>query len=284
MSITNEAPQHWLKMGVELEGGWNKDYARLAQEVEGARGKTDSSVHGLEGHMGEITTRPNTNLESLLKDVRYLHPDHTNESAGLHIHASFTDLHLTLLTSEDFYKYFRKRWEEWGEKNQGRMSRKDRDAFWDRFHMRSNQAKRYCKDIFMPGKQLTDFNHDDRYTQLNFVSYKKFKTVECRLLPMFGDPDLTCDAITELGDIYSSFLHTYTFPDLQMKVEFKTEDEYLLEEETMATPDIGFKEDSYSSTFTSLVSRDDSEDVFYHIEGAEDCMKPFRTTVGGSHA
>lgn len=283
MTTTNEMPQLWLKMGVELEGGWERDYQRVAAEVDGARGKTDSSVHGMAGHIGEITTKPNASLAGLLTDVKALHPDHTNVTAGLHIHASFTDLNLSLLTSEDFYKYFRKRWEEWGEANQSRMTRGDRDSFWDRFHVRSAQAKRYCKDSFIPGTQLTTFNHDDRYTQLNFVSYKKFKTVECRLLPMFSDPDLTCEAIAELGDIYNTFLATYTFPDLNMKAEFRTEDDYLLDEETMVTPDIGFKDDAYSATFTSRVSRDDDKDTYYHIEGAEDCMLPFRSS-GGTHA
>lgn len=285
MSTTNEAPQLWLKMGVELEGGWDDDYVRVAQGVDGARGKTDSSVHGMSGHIGEITTKPNTSMLKLLEDVRALHPNHTNATAGLHIHASFTDLNLSLLTSEDFYRYFRKRWEEWGDKNQSRMSRVDRESFWDRFHMRSAQAKRYCKDMFIPGKQLSEFNHDDRYTQLNFVSYKKFKTVECRLLPMFSDPDLTCEAIAELGDIYNTFLATYTFPDLDMTAEFKTENDYLLDEETMVTPDIGFKEDAYSATFTSHVSMDDDGDTFYHIDGADDAMKTiYRSTIGGTHA
>lgn len=269
----------WLKMGVELEGAWDKDPRTVAKDVKGAAGKGDQSVHGLPGQMGEITTFPHDDLGMLLEDIKKLHPVYTNFSAGLHIHASFSDLDLTMLTSEDFWRYFKKRWQEWGERWEGKMSREEKAQFWDRYHCRSENAKRYCKDQFMPGQQLTAFAHDDRYTQLNFVSYKKFKTLECRLLPAFQNPEITVAAIEELSEIYDTFLHTYTFPGLSTKTELTQEADYLVDEERLETPDISYKEDCWVTTFEPLP---DEPDVVYCIEGAMDLMKPWVTDAGSS--
>lgn len=269
--------QKWLKMGVELEGSWTEPYKTVAAKVPGAQGKTDTSVHGMTGHMGEITTPPLPDLDEVLKAVKTLHPNQTNYSAGLHIHASFSDLDLSMLTTDDFWKYFRKRWEEWGEKWQDKMSRDERAQFWDRYHSRSESARRYCKDRFIPGQQLSAFSHDDRYTQLNFVSYKKFKTLECRLLPAFQNPEITLEAIKELADIYDTFLNTYTFPGLQVRTEIREQDDLLVDEEALETPDTAYTEEHYESFCGSVEA---GEDIFYHIEGAQDAMQPWVHDAG----
>lgn len=274
--MSDKKDQRWLKLGVELEGGWKEDYRKVAQLVVGAQGKTDSSVHDLPGYLGEITTAAHSDLEALKADIVKLHPDHSNYTAGFHIHASFSDVDLSMLTSEDFWVYFKKRWEKWGKEWEDKMHKDDKSAFWNRLHCRGDQAKTYCKDEFIPGKQLKEMNRDDRYTQLNFVAYAKFKTVECRVLPMFRTPAITLAAVDELADIYTSFLNTYTFPELALKVALQQDDIYLVDTEEDETPDITFKEDVWDSACPEL---DDSEGTYYYIEGCAEMMAPLRETI-----
>lgn len=274
--------ERWLKMGCELEGAWKRDFRTIASEVEGAQGKTDSSVHSLSGYIGEITTKPNDNLDALIKDVKALHPHYTNHSAGLHVHASFSHINTSLLTSEDFYKFFRARWKEWGEKIQATKKYKasDIENFWDRFNEESDQARKYCKDKFIPGEQLSKSQHNDRYTQLNFVSYKKFKTIECRLLPMFSDPELTEMAIRELSDIYITFLNTYTMPSTEIVEQLTADGDTILDEDVSITPDTGLIEDTWVSSVGGLPDEAD----FFHIAGAEGLMLPWTTEIPGNNA
>lgn len=273
--MARPATRKWLKMGVELEGGWDDDYHKVATKCTGAKGKTDSSVRGMSGAIGEINTKPHTSLESLLEDVETMHPQYTNETAGLHIHTSFSPLDTSMLTSEKFWKYFRARWLAWGEANEGKMTKKERTWFWNRYHERVT-GQNYCKAEFKPATQLE--NHEDKYTQLNFVAYSKYKTVECRLLPMFEQKEITVLAIQELSDIYDSYLNDG--PELGVKMEKVldvTETQEVLEKEEFTCPDISFLEEVTERKGHNLPY---GPDISYHIPGASEYMLPFNDNGG----
>lgn len=270
------ANRRWLKMGVELEGGWTTDPRTVAAKVKGAQQKHDGSVRVPEGYAGEIVTRPHQVLDHLCDDVLALHPVHVNNSCGLHIHASFLDLDTSLLTMAEFWSYFKTRWQAWGEGMDLTFSRDEKERFWDRFGGKSDWSRRYCKLEFKAIDQL--IHHDaDRYTQLNFTAYHKYKTVECRFLPMFRNPELTVAAIREMSDIYDTFLTNTPFPDLFLEKEVKNVGDMVVEEHALVMPETAFWEEEVIRPGKHVVVGDD---VFYHIPGAESEMLPFVPEAG----
>lgn len=269
--VRKPANRRWLKMGVELEGGWGIDPRTIAGKVKGAQSKHDGSVRVPEGHAGEVVTRPHQVLDHLCDDVLALHPTFVNNTCGLHIHASFLDLDTSLLTLEEFWTYHRLRWQEWGEKMDQIFTRDERDRFWDRFNGGSDWARRYCKREFKALGQLVD--HDaDRYTQLNYTAYHKYKTVEIRFLPMFRNSEITISAIREASDIYDTFLTNTPFPSFTYEKEVKNVGDMVVEEHLLVMPDTAPWEEEQVRPGKHVVVGDD---VFYHIPGAESEMLPF---------
>jgi hypothetical protein len=258
-------------MGVELEGSWDASFRDLATLHEGAQGKGDNSVSGLPGNMGEITTKPHTSLDALIKDVVEMYPNHVNDTAGLHVHASFTPMDTTALTTKEFWAYFTRRWEAWGEAHKETMTRNERDWFFSRLRATTAKAKKYCKAEFKPQEQF-EFQ-EDRYTQINFTAYKKYKTVEVRVLPMFESKELAALAIRELSDIYNTFLSDYTFPPVKMESSIKGENDEILDKTEMTAANYGFLEEEWSQPSPNLVTGDD---IYYHYDNVDAMfMAPF---------
>lgn len=263
------ANRRWLKMGVELEGGWDTDYRTVAADFQGATGKTDSSVKNLPGYMGEINTKPHTHLDALVTDVIGMHPLYTNETAGLHIHASFTPMDTSLLTTAEFWAYFTRRWEAWGAAHKEKMTKKE----WGWFHSRLSGGGKFCKAEFKPLDQFE--NHEDKYTQLNFISYSRYKTVECRVLPMFESKEITALAIRELSDIYDTFLNDFVMPPIKMEKRHKENaTKEVLDREVLPLPDRAYFEVHEKFKGRELPV---GEGISYHIEGAAGFMLPFNT-------
>lgn len=214
--------RRWIQMGVELEGAWIGRYADdVAKKVKGAECKTDGSIKGLRGDMKEIITRPHAIIDHLCEDVTTLYPDATNMSCGFHIHASFTPLDYALLTEDEFYKYYRTRWETWGKKHQNAMGVEVAELFWLRWEGRKipGTTRSFCEDKNDAVGQLLDVsaaNGDKRYTALNYAAWHRHKTLESRLLPMMPNAELACAAIRELSDIYDDYLNTHKFPEIKL--------------------------------------------------------------------
>ncbi len=284
MSGTSELKQQWLQMGVELEGGWAKSYRDLASEVEGAKAKTDGSLSGISGDVGEIITRPYDSLEPLLRDVKKLHPNYANETAGFHVHASFTAMNHSLLTSPEFWSFYQKRWNDWGKAMEGAMKKSEARWFWDRLLNRTEHARRYCKGHFDPAEQLGEEGkrNDKRYTQLNFCSYHKHKTVESRLLPMFTDPEITIASIKETAAIYDLFLNTFEMAPVVAHQEYTEGADGIEMVVRMRTPSLEpLEEVRRAKTARRLPS---GPGVMYHLEGAAEFMLPFAQRIEGEHA
>lgn len=271
--------RRWLQMGGELEGGWAKGYTEVAPTVLGAVARRDGSLKGFRYLAGEITTRPHGLLKGLLDDLEKLHPDECNESAGFHIHTSFTPLDTSLLTTQAFWDYFRMRWEVWGKSNEGAMTKAERAWFWNRFHERTPEAQQYCKAQFIPDKQLADTQPKGktRYAQLNFNAYHSFKTVECRLLPMFQTKEILASAVKELSDIYDSYLNGEVEIGGKFEKKVIQANEEVQEILELKSPDISFWEEEKRLVGPDLPC---GEGICYHIPGAEGAMLPYVEDAG----
>jgi hypothetical protein len=202
----DDMPKRWKKIGVELEGGWEKYESSLRTMAGrfGANFHYDGSVSTGATTSAEISTKPYERLGSLLNCVDALYPDEVNSSCGMHVHVSFDELDYGHLMSERFYFYFLLRWEAWGKRLNIRSS-----EFWSRLRGENQYCKREWKSV----EQVTLRGRDGvRYAHLNFC-YSLHGTVECRLLPMFKDKTIAAKAIQELLSIYSDYLATCSTED-----------------------------------------------------------------------
>jgi hypothetical protein len=204
------ATQRWLAMGVEMEGGWNKDIHAIARDISGSNVKTDGSIRvpGV-NYLQEVTTRPHKTMASLLGEIEKMHPEVANETCGYHIHTSFSIPDYMSLMDKAFWGYYLEHWDQWFTDNKADMSRDEAARFSDRFHGKRlpGTNSNFCRREFIPEKQIRDGS--DRYTQLNFSAWHRYKTIECRMLPMFVNAKLTTKATTFLGVIYDSFLGSF---------------------------------------------------------------------------
>jgi hypothetical protein len=167
---------------------------------------------------GEINTRAVRTMDTVESYLRSMHPtavDLEDQSCGFHVHVSFPPGALHRLTKPEFSTFFTERWERWGTTHLGALAVSDipnytpdeynLTSFWARL----NGSNRYCSNTFTPNSQLWPSQYDgysDRYTQLNFCSFSNHGTLECRLLPMFADVDISVSALRQLMDIYTAWL------------------------------------------------------------------------------
>ena len=267
MSEEKTKKKQWLQMGVELEGSWYKKRDEIALLVRGAKAVDDRSVHIGQGNPGEIVTRPHESLENLLEDAKKLWPDMVHESCGFHIHASFTPLSGSIIATQDFYTYFKKRWEAWGKKAGLERSHE----FWGRLQGRN----KFAMDKFEPERQLTQRGGQgaQRYTMLNFHSWEKHGTIECRLLPMFQDKEIGCMAITEMADIYDTYLSEHPFPTIALESTTYVQGDTVVERYEQVQPDITPRSYEAVGQFPYV---DRGEDIYYAIDGAMDKVLPYR--------
>jgi len=194
-------PKYIHKIGVELEGAW------LSSK------NVDKSFHG-DGSVnipinydsndrpdlfvGEIASDP-ISYENVENWIRVNYPDKVNHTCGFHIHVSLKEnMNYLRLATEEFSAFFFNAMTSWGESNKLHPE----DQFWYRL----NGSNHYCKKDFKPDDQIyAKTKGDSRYTQLNFC-YTLHGTLECRLLPMFGDVNLTISAFKAYIDCIEKFL------------------------------------------------------------------------------
>lgn len=268
-----EKTKQWLQMGVELEGSWKEKRDLVASRVRGSKAIDDRSVHIGHGNPGEIVTRPQAELGALLVDISALWPDWTDTSCGFHIHASFTPLAASMIASVDFYAYFKERWGVWGRKV---VKLPTNHEFWNRL-MGKNK---FAVDRFDPERQLsTSFagqRPEARYTMLNFHSWEKHKTVECRLLPMFADKETGLSAVSEMSDIYNEYLSKHKFENIVIDSPVTVIGDTVVESYSTVTPTVEPLRYEANSTFTPVET---GEDVFYAIPGAMNKLLPFNKTT-----
>ncbi len=184
------------KIGLELEGGWDKRRDDLTEDGSVHKQDFSNSVC-----TGELVSKPFDSLEECLEFLKENWPSETTNRCGFHIHLSYHSINsYNQLMSNDFYAQFLKDMEKWG-KNYPCTN----EQFWDRL----NNKNTFCKKQFIPEKQIVmkqKKNSDPtRYTHLNFC-YGIHKTLECRLFPTFISSKTACSALEAFVDCVENYL------------------------------------------------------------------------------
>lgn len=180
-------------VGIEVEGGWNKD---IVDPEDGGKMifKTDDSIRP-EGfgqgtkHIGEIASPPFGSLEDANTWAGTHWPETWNIWCGMHIHVSVKKpFYYAYLASPRFFKHFIKNAGEWGKE----LGLVDEDPFWKRLNgqVRGFEPAKYCVPEFRAREQILveDKHHiraEVRRTAINYC-YKLHKTLECRVFPMMN--------------------------------------------------------------------------------------------------
>lgn len=178
------------KWGVELEGGWDTIPCALGVPIH-MRG--DGSVHVSATYVGECSCEPQADWGTMLKWMLEAYPNHTNESCGLHVHASVATPGLySRLMDIRFAAHVRRALRRWGESvtESGAKAKAEMLLFWSRLRGENS----YCRKMFLPDDQCSGYG-DSRYGFLNFC-YGKHKTFELRVLPCFSVKSLAEGAVT----------------------------------------------------------------------------------------
>ena len=216
------------RIGIELEGGWDK----LPKGVSGLVG--DSSVQFEQltrpPFVGELPSPPldMKTWPSWLKDN---YSQHVNTTCGMHVHMQpLTALTYQRLMDPRYPATIVVEFKKWA-KREGFAAE---HHFWGRLAGQS----RYCQHKFYADEQISKaekgFNQEQfghRYTVIHYA-YRRFGTVECRLLPMMTDAAQAQRAIQELLDVTNAFLLATAKKEPRVGVQVQVEREEVTREET----------------------------------------------------
>lgn len=202
--------KHIHKIGVELEGAWltrrsdmkgdgsvrisGRDHyiTKVGHFVTPAQNPKHNSLRE-----GELNS-PAGRIDQILSYIKDNYPDAVNNSCGLHVHFSFKSPNAyVLLAGVEFYNYFHDQLSEWGKSKKIKQDH----SFWTRLAGRNE----FCDGD--PSENLRCLQEEgDRYYALNFSSYHKHKTMECRVLPMFETAQLSLEAVHAVVSIVEQYL------------------------------------------------------------------------------
>ena len=201
------------KIGVELEGGWEKEKLPAGVRVE-----RDGSVlkEGDEGALkrvgypastlfGEIPIGPMQVIQ-LNQALKKYYPQHVDKSCGMHVHMSFDSVYrYNILADSPAYQ----------ETVVEYLTRWAKAEGFDKTHHiwpRLENKNIYCQKKFWPDKQMPTAQKDHnlereghRYTMIHYC-WERNRTVECRLLPMMDGPEQAARAIRMLIDVTNAYL------------------------------------------------------------------------------
>lgn len=197
-------------VGVELEGGWKTLPAGNVRPIRDGsivfRPGEHVKVMELQ-HVGEIPLPPLT-VEKLPDVLQLYYPYYVNKTCGMHVHMSFrTPFSYQRLMVNQPYSFpativeYIKRWAE-------REKLPNTHPIWERLEGKCE----YCQHIFHAEEQAKSSNkdfdhhrHGHRYTVIGYC-WGRYKTVECRLLPMMETKEQATRAVMEVVNITNAFL------------------------------------------------------------------------------
>lgn len=192
-------------VGIELEGAWTKAPRGVEVVRDGSLDVWKQPADGvLKGEIPSPVLTVGKQVEDWLKAHYPAYCNH--ERCGMHIHLSVGDnFRYQQLMAPEYMETVLHYLTSWATKE-------DFGPFhwiWDRLAGRVQ----YCKKVFDADAQVRarvkSFDHDipgNRYTAVNYP-WARFRTVECRVLPMMNDADQATRAVNELVDITNKFLN-----------------------------------------------------------------------------
>lgn len=163
-----------LRVGLELEGGWNEHPSENAVGEWHYDGSVALPVSARPMSIGEFVSNPMYPRE-IGEWLYNAYPDRVNSTCGLHVHLSVKPEFYVRLAQSKFATAFRASMTDWSN------FLTEKEQFLARLRGRNT----YCQDRFVPHEQMIGVNNE-RYAALNYC-YGKHRTLEVRLLPMFRD-------------------------------------------------------------------------------------------------
>lgn len=224
-------------VGVELEGGWNvmpKGWGKPYPDRDGSVFKAqDGGEWKRVGYpnvmFGEIPVGPFQPI-ALKRKIKENYPHVVDASCGLHAHMSFeTTYQYMLLADSPVYmetvSEYLLRWA----KEEGFPKE---HHIWDRLSGKNP----YCKKVFCPELQtvVNRKDHDmnrkgNRYTFIHYA-WSRYKTVECRALPMMETHEQATRAVKRLLEITNAYLSVCDKARLKVNGQIELDNGDLYEE------------------------------------------------------
>lgn len=202
------------KIGVELEGGWDapipgykviRDGSVIFKQMNEVPFRTNPRTGILEPAIagmtfpkyaiGEIVSPP-LDINKLEEFLTQCHPQHINETCGLHVHMSFAHkLNYSRLMTPEFTPCIIQAIKAWGKAQELPAAH----PLWDRVN---NPHHQHCAQVYLGDKQVYVKGKDyhsrgteySRYTAINYCE-NQHHTIECRVLPMFDTASQALSAI-----------------------------------------------------------------------------------------
>lgn len=190
-----------IRVGLELEGGWDSLPQGVRLAPDGSVKFPELPIQPLQ--RGELNSHPMVPNE--VSDwMKAVYPKYVNATCGMHAHLSTMDLfYYQLLMRVEYPSTIIKYMAKWAKENLPADH-----CIWPRLRGESE----YCQHIFAAEDQVLhnrkEYDHHakgHRYTVVNYC-WRRYNTLECRLLPMMPNPTLAAAAIKELIDITERFL------------------------------------------------------------------------------
>lgn len=163
--------------------------------------------------------------------VKKFHPSHVNGTCGMHVHMSFArPYRYQRLMVPSFPSTVVEEFAKWA------ISTKlpGEHPLWSRLAGTSE----YCQHKFYADLQASttekDYDHHRpgcRYTVINYC-WGRYKTIECRLLPMFEKPEDSIAAIKHLLWITNAFLRATSRREEKLRVDTWVDPDPFIEEST----------------------------------------------------
>jgi hypothetical protein len=215
-------------VGIELEGGWSealkteyivrdgslnfdelvlKYQKELAAMPDNAPPEERKKLKLMvPKYIGEVVSKPMATSE-IGPWLQTVWPKFVNKTCGLHVHMSFHyKLNYQRLMTPDYTTAIVAGLLEWAKKED--LPRKH--PIWERLEKKDHK---HCAHVYLGDAQVKQKTKDwnsrgkehSRYTAINYCA-GQHGTVECRLLPMFDDPEQGLRAINEVLVITNRFL------------------------------------------------------------------------------
>jgi hypothetical protein len=183
-----------LFIGIEKEGAWESSRGLNIGDDGSVNIPKATPIYDCEGGegliSGEVRSEPFDKLRSLSQWIKRCHPDKVNQTCGVHVHLSVKKIEdFALLMHRKFFDVFLQSMTRWGQKHCSSRSYEDQ---W--FRKRLNGENQFCLKEHYPILQLK--YQREKYSMLNYQSYRNFKTIECRIFPAFRTVDKTISAIS----------------------------------------------------------------------------------------
>lgn len=198
------------RVGIELEGAWNP--APVGVKIE-----RDSSVfhdHGDDGNIGrtllpgwKVGEVPIGRIQpaQVKAALKKYYPQKIDKSCGMHVHLGFESMiHYSYLMEPEYQATVLEYLARWA-RGEGLSAT---HPIWNRLA----GGDMYCQPKFWPDEQVRNIRKDydktrvgHRYTILNYA-YGRYKTIECRVLPMMETPEQAFKVIKVLLDITNASL------------------------------------------------------------------------------